>query len=227
MYREGEGVAKNDKNALQWFRLAADQGMAQAQSNVGAMYNEGKGVAQNEKEALKWLRLAADQGFPEAQYNLGVMYREGEGVAKNDKNALQWFRLAADQGMAQAQFILGFMYEEGHGVAQSDKEAIKWYQKAGDEGHKLARSNLAALKYYCERHKGFPVLRFQVGSRVQCLIQVGSRVQWASGVVVKLHYREIKWAPEKRVPYQVQLDDGRFIYATVDSDRSIRRRGAP
>jgi TPR repeat protein len=67
-----------------WFRKAADQGFAKAQSNLGLMYAEGQGVTQNYPEAAKWYRKGADQGDADqgnadAQYNLGVMYAWGPG----------------------------------------------------------------------------------------------------------------------------------------------------
>ena len=60
--------------------MAADQGRAQAQYNLGGMYDEGKGVAQDYSAAVKWFRMAADQGHAQAQHNLGVNYYYGEGV---------------------------------------------------------------------------------------------------------------------------------------------------
>ena len=66
---------------MKWYRLAADQGDAGAQYNLGVMYDNGQGVPQNYAEAVKWYRLAADQGDASAQYNLGVMYDNGRGRA--------------------------------------------------------------------------------------------------------------------------------------------------
>jgi uncharacterized protein len=56
---------------VRWYHLAADQGYAAAQSNLGAMYDRGEGVPQNYREALKWYRMSADQGNAMAQYNIG------------------------------------------------------------------------------------------------------------------------------------------------------------
>ena len=38
LYREGHGVARDDKVALKWYRKAARQGDAKAQGALGAMY---------------------------------------------------------------------------------------------------------------------------------------------------------------------------------------------
>lgn len=38
MYRLGQGVAQDDKQAAAWFRKAAEQGLAVAQVNLGLLY---------------------------------------------------------------------------------------------------------------------------------------------------------------------------------------------
>ena len=67
------------KEAVKWYRLAAEQGDAKAQYYLGAMYDKGQGVPQDHKEAVKWHRLSAEQGFAKGQYYLGVMYGNGRG----------------------------------------------------------------------------------------------------------------------------------------------------
>ena len=57
--------------AARWFRKAADQGLAEAQFNLGIMYDGGQGVAQDYAEAVRWFRKAADQSLAAAQFNLG------------------------------------------------------------------------------------------------------------------------------------------------------------
>ncbi|PIR00341.1 MAG: hypothetical protein COV66_07620 [Nitrospinae bacterium CG11_big_fil_rev_8_21_14_0_20_45_15] len=62
MYRDGLGVTKDYKEAVKWFRKAAEQGFARGQAYLGAMYFDGEGVPKDDKEAVKWLRKAAEQG---------------------------------------------------------------------------------------------------------------------------------------------------------------------
>ncbi len=63
MYDNGEGVPQDYAEAVKWYRLAAEQGDASAQYNLGIMYINGKGVPQDYAEAVKWYRLAAEQGM--------------------------------------------------------------------------------------------------------------------------------------------------------------------
>jgi TPR repeat protein len=54
--------------------LAANQGDAVAQIDLGDCYYEGKGVKQDYKLAVKYYQLAADREFAYAQNNLGKCY---------------------------------------------------------------------------------------------------------------------------------------------------------
>ena len=98
MYRDGRGVAKDEGEAVKWFRKAADQGFAEGQNNLGVMYAKGEGVVKDDAEALKWFRKAANQGDAYGQSNLGAMYATGQGVAKDAVEAYKWFLLSGAQG---------------------------------------------------------------------------------------------------------------------------------
>jgi TPR repeat protein len=67
MYEFGEGVPENDAEAVKWYRKAADQGHAKAQSNLGVMYYNGDGVPENHVRAYVWLSMAKTQGYEKAK----------------------------------------------------------------------------------------------------------------------------------------------------------------
>ena len=98
MYRKGQGVAKDYKEAVNWYRLAAEQGHAHAQNSLGASYLKGYGVPQDYETAVKWHRLAAEQGHAHAQFLLGTFYVRGKGVPKDLVYAHMWANLAASNG---------------------------------------------------------------------------------------------------------------------------------
>ena len=106
MYDEGKGVDKNHKEAVKWYKKAAEQGDATAQYNLGVNYAEGQGIRKDYNEAFKWWTKAAEQGLAEAQYNLAIVYDEGRGASKNHKEAIKWYTKAAEQGHADAQLEL-------------------------------------------------------------------------------------------------------------------------
>ena len=105
--------------ALNLFRVAAEQGNSDARLILGLVYANGDGVPEDYAEAVKWFRLAAEQGHAMAQYNLGLGYANGKGVPENDAEAVKWYRLAAEQGNVAALSALGFMYYAGEGVPEN------------------------------------------------------------------------------------------------------------
>ena len=98
MYANGEGVLKDEAEAVRWYRLAAEQGNAIAQFNLGVMYSNGRGVLKDDAEAVRWYRLAAEQGNAIAQFNLGVTYANGQGVLKDSVLAHMWYNIASANG---------------------------------------------------------------------------------------------------------------------------------
>jgi hypothetical protein len=93
MYESGQGVLRNDAEAISWYRKAAEQDDAVAQFNLGVMY--AKGASPNYVEAALWYRLAADHSLAGAQFNLGMMYVQGHGVSQDNVQAHMWLDLAA------------------------------------------------------------------------------------------------------------------------------------
>ena len=87
---------------MQWYRKAAEQGVAEAQYNLGVMYDNGRGVRQDDAQAVHWYRKAAEQGNVEAQHNLGAMYANGQGVRQDHKIAKEWLGKACDNGLQQS-----------------------------------------------------------------------------------------------------------------------------
>ena len=72
LYDNLEGADQDPAEAAKWFKLAAEQGIPQAQYSLGLKYGDGDGVKQDYPESLKWYKLAAEQSYARAQFNLGV-----------------------------------------------------------------------------------------------------------------------------------------------------------
>ena len=139
--------------AVEWYQIAAEQGEARAQYDLGLMYANGKGVPKDASEAVKWYLKAAVQGYVSAQNTLGWRYLKGEGVLQDASEAEKWYQRAAAQGNASAQYNLGWMYENGQGVLQDDLKAIKWYRKAAEQEYVRAQTNLGDMY---RKGKGVP-----------------------------------------------------------------------
>ena len=55
------------KEAVKWFRKAAEKGAPAAQIRLGDCYIEGTGVEQSKTKAIIWYKAAADQGDNDAK----------------------------------------------------------------------------------------------------------------------------------------------------------------
>ncbi|MSU46645.1 MAG: sel1 repeat family protein [Lacunisphaera sp.] len=73
MYEFGEGVPKDDAEAVKWYRKAADQGHAAAQSNLGVSYANGTGVPKDLVQAHVWWNIAGAKGYEKAKENLAIV----------------------------------------------------------------------------------------------------------------------------------------------------------
>ncbi len=71
MYATRQSLAKDDTQAVAWFRKAADQGNADAQYELGIAYDTGQGVDKDGSHALSWYQKAAAQGHQGAKKRLG------------------------------------------------------------------------------------------------------------------------------------------------------------
>ena len=112
---------------MKWYRKAAEQGNAEAQSRLGYMYGEGEGVAKDDAEAVKWNRKAAEQGDYSSQDAVGNSYFDGKGVPQDYVEAAKWYRLSAEQGYTGSMSQLGMLYSEGKGVPQDFVQAYLWF----------------------------------------------------------------------------------------------------
>ena len=142
-YTKGEGVAKDDVEAVAWFRKAAAQGFAPAQTILGHRYFGGEGVPKDQALAVTWYRKAAEQGNASAQMSLGECYGGGKGVEKDFVQAVKWYRKASEQGYVLAQYYLGGFYANGEGVAKDLIEAYAYWNEGTVE---YSRRKLAALE---------------------------------------------------------------------------------
>ena len=61
------------KTAVKWYRVAAEQGNASAEFNLGLMYDNGKGVLQDYVRVQMWFNIAASSGDKVASKNRDIV----------------------------------------------------------------------------------------------------------------------------------------------------------
>ena len=102
-------MQKDEKQAFEWYRKAANQGCAAAMAAVGICLYNGVGTEPNLFDALSWLKEAATQGEQRGQLFLAEILAKDERCC--DKNeALYWFcQLARHESLRNPE-LRGFVF---------------------------------------------------------------------------------------------------------------------
>ncbi len=144
-YHDGNGVAKDDTQAVSWYRKAAAAGNVRGNYELGVCYENGYGVPKDYAHAVDWYRKAAEAGNPRAMSSLGRMYDNGWGLPTDYRQAVTWYRKAAEAGDLQGMSSFGVMYEDGLGVQKDLRQAVNWYRKAAEGGNATGMFYLADM----------------------------------------------------------------------------------
>lgn len=135
--------------AVALYRLAAEQGLADAQYDLALSYYNGEGVSKDLDESHKWLMLAAKQNYAQAQYLLYYFYKDGMAVVKEEKEALRWLTKAVDNKHPEAMFDLSLHYEHGTlGVSRDLNKTWALQQESANLGYARAEFYLGYVYYY-------------------------------------------------------------------------------
>jgi TPR repeat protein len=130
-YETGDGVAKDDSAAVQWYTKAADLGSVIAKLSLALRYKNGVGADHADKNpslAFAYAKNAAELGHPLAQIIVGRMYLDGVGVDSNVASGMQWLTASAEQGNAIAQSDIGEIYMKGdYGQTRDWQKAVAWF----------------------------------------------------------------------------------------------------
>ena len=157
MSQRGLGTAVNEKEALAWYRKAAEAGDPRGLGLVMTSVYSGVGVAKDSPEASALVadmrgRMGvmyrapspgeqAEKGDPRAQHNLAAQLEREQ---KYDE-AIKWYTRAAEQGFRPSEMNLAQMYEKGIGMKQDTAEARKRYRRLAEMGEGEARYRVARL----------------------------------------------------------------------------------
>jgi localization factor PodJL len=126
-------------------RLAAANGDAGAEFEVGARLAEGGNGTPNFADAAKWYQRSASRGFAQAQYRLGTLYERGLGLKADAMRAESWYRRAAEQGNIKAMHNLAVLNANQSKNSPDYMTAAQWFTKAAERGLADSQFNLAVL----------------------------------------------------------------------------------
>ena len=116
-------------------RLAAEQGVVEAQALLGQILLDGQGVVVDQVEALRWFKVASASNHPMAINMVGRCIENGWGVESSPSEAANWYKRAAELGLDWGMYNYANMLARGVVVPQDRAEAFRLYNKAVLLGH--------------------------------------------------------------------------------------------
>ena len=137
--------AKQYKEAVQYFKIAAKKGYAAAMNGVGVAYANGVGAPRNISIALKWYTKAAQKGHARAMSSLAMHYNTGRGIPKDHSLAMLWYKRSAEKGLAAAMLEVGILYYNGRGTERNYTQAMEWFKKAASRGNAAAMGQIGFM----------------------------------------------------------------------------------
>lgn len=128
----GDKFAQNDlaihyqvkgdiEKAIDWYRVAAKQGVAQSQNNLGLFYLYGIGVNKDPKMAMNLFLDASKNNYSLAMINIGVMYERGIGVSEDLDTAFVWYQRASEHGSQRAHGFKGRVFKKINNLVDAEK----------------------------------------------------------------------------------------------------------
>lgn len=151
LYAKGEGIGRNDRNAVYWYEIAAKGGNTYGMWNLAHCYLTGAGVKKSRLQALYWFEQGAARGHSGAKeqsailsYQIGERYLNSQEEHERSK-AFAYFQKSIDYGNQDALFYLGFCHANGIGVQSNARRAAEYYEHAAKGGSAAAMNNLGVL----------------------------------------------------------------------------------
>lgn len=162
------------KRAVQWRKLAVNQGYPDAILNMAIMYRLGDGVEKNYEKSMELLKSIANF-FPRAYYEMAQIYIEKEcyeiavdylqkdsdeacsqyqlgrvvmgdhGIERDMDKAVYWLERATKQNAVRPMAMLGCCYQDNtYGIANGER-ALYWFNRAIEAGDYSCYSNIGNM----------------------------------------------------------------------------------
>jgi len=150
MYKEGEGVEQNFKEAAMWYEAAGNSGYKTGWPQAGRIYYHGEeGFPQDRSKAVECFKKTSDAGDGDeiSNYYLGIEYLKGGAAGQDYEKAFSCFDYAAAQGRLEALSCIEYMFETGKVKNCKYKTAAEWY--TGTNKYGKAAEQLAYVYIHC------------------------------------------------------------------------------
>lgn len=196
-YRRGEGVEKNEREAIRWFMASALQGHPRSMNTLGDYFKKNKVESPETDAEIK--KATPEMSFSKAKWKKDRPHHL--------EMAVYWFMKSAEAGNPRAKVQIGLLYWDGLGLEQNDAEAFRWFKEGADEGAWSGLRNLA-LCYFdgrgCKKDlkKAFDLV---YKAAKQKPINLEQKEILANSKAILGNYYYYGWGVEKNVSTAIEL----------------------
>lgn len=134
LYRQGLGVAPDQKVATEWYERAEARGDINAAFALATQLLDEKSGKRDPTRAGALLEKAAAAGHPAANYNLGLTLL-ATGREADDQRAVTCLETAAKANVSDAMYALGVLAKQGRGMPANEETAAHWMKRAAAAGN--------------------------------------------------------------------------------------------
>jgi len=142
MYNYGDGVAKDELKALEFYTKACDKSYSSSCSNAAVLYEESEVVKHDMKKAFKLYSKACGGGDAFACHNTAVYYTK-KGM---DQVSISLYDKACNGGYAESCIYLGRLYRDSRKVAPDYEKAKEKFDLACELNNYLGCKELRILQ---------------------------------------------------------------------------------
>jgi len=146
LYRQGLGIAPDQKVATEWYDRAEARGDINATFALATQLLDEKSGKRDAVRAGTLLEKAAAAGHPAANYNLALTLL-ATGREADDKRAVACLEVAAKANVADAMHALGVLAKQGRGMPASEEVAARWMKQAAAAGNIPGMVEYAIMRF--------------------------------------------------------------------------------
>ncbi len=143
MYAHGDGVSKDELQALEFYTKACDKNYYTSCSKAAFIYEESQAVEQDMKKAFKLYSKACGGGDAFGCHNVAVSYSKQKGM---EQISTGLYDKACEGGYAESCIYLGRLYRDSRAVAPDYTKAKEKFDLACELNNYLGCKELRILQ---------------------------------------------------------------------------------
>lgn len=114
IFLNGEGLEKNEVEALRWLQKSAESNNADAVAMIGIMHFHGDGVPANKEKAIEYYKRAIKLGSNRGMASFSTLLLNNKNRTKDDvETAHRLLKTAVSNNSPAAKFIMSRYYDQG------------------------------------------------------------------------------------------------------------------